>query len=301
MDNNTTNPEEIIVQPEKPAHVLDDELSQRFIRSIHSINKDDNIFESLIDLLASGQPYMVAMNISREVNHMQGKLRFNMTSEKRELMRDSEGNYQEYLNNKLDETFLQMVNTFIITHPILPNMKKSNEKRIIDMIKILYIMLLSNEQFDIIAKLDTPEYIKPCLSEALKFIDSTAESIVDEWYEYLLENENEEIAEKARTIGIDFFNGSKAIDSFDKYFRPYINILKNYGQTYDKYLELRQKYQSITSNLSAKSLYKYFDISDDTFITKRNKYLIPAFQSMFTEEEYVEPIKLLIFGNDYNE
>lgn len=279
-------------------HPLDDEGSQRFLRSIQSVEKDNNIFEALTDFLASGQPYMVAMNISREVNHKQGKLRFNMTTDKRELMRDPETDINTFLNNQLDKIFLEMINQFILTHPLLPNMSKRNESKIVDMMKILYIMLLSNGQFDVVVQLKTPEFIKPYLSKALQHIDESAEIIVNEWYNYLKKEESEEMAEKAKTIGISFFSGSKAIDTFDKYFRNYITMINHYEGTYDKYLELRKQYQLITTDLSAKSLFKFFEISDDTFFEKRNKYLIPEFQAMFTEEDYKDPLRLLIFGNE---
>lgn len=301
MDDNQLleNPADVKEQFDTPeVHPLDDEGSQRFLRSIQSVEKDNNIFEALIDFLASGQPYMVATNIAREVNHKQGKLRFNMTTEKRELMKESEEDINVFLNNRLDKLFFEMVNQFIITHPVLDNMSKRNMTKQIDMVKVLYIMLLSNGQFDVVMKLSTPEFIKPYLEKALKHIDTVAETIVDDWYNYLKENESEEMAEKAKTIGIDFFSGSKAIDTFDKYFRNYITMMKNYEGTYDKFMDLRKQYQSITTDLSAKSLFKFFDISDDTFFDKRNKYLIPEFQAMFTGEDYQEPLRLLIFGNN---
>lgn len=286
-----TSPEEV-----RNPHPLDDDLSQRFLRSIQSVEKDDNIFEALVDFIASGQSYMVAVNMAREPNHKQGKLRFTMNTEKRELMKSSEEDFQVYLNNKLDQLFINMVEMFIKTHPILESMNKTTAKRTRDMMKILYIMLLGNGQYDVIMKIESPDYIKPMLEAALKGIDETAEKVVEDWVSYLNENESEEMAQTAKTIGIGFFNGSKAIDSFEKYFKNFIPNMKKYEETYSKFLELRAEYSSITTNMSYKSLYKYFDISDDTFVDKRNKYLIPEFQSMFTGEEYSEPLKRLVFG-----
>lgn len=282
--------------PEEPKHLLHDEFSQRFMRSYYAMRTDQDLFEMSVDLLATGQPYMVATNIAREINHKQGKIRFVMSSEKRELMKSSEEDYQVYLNNRLDRLFIEMINRFIDTHPIFPNTSDREATKIRDMMKILFMMLINNGQLGILSYIHTPDYIKPLLEETLRSLNEKVEGIVDEWVSYLEENESKELSSLASVIGMDFFNGSKAIDAFDKYFRDFIPTMKNFEETYDKYLELRATYFGAAVTINIKSLYKYFDISDDTFIKKRNKYLIPEFQKMFTGEDFVEPLKLLVFG-----
>lgn len=283
--------------PQKPPHVLDSDFAQRALKAYNTVQAEDELFDMTTAVLSIGHAYMTALDMSKELNHKQGKARLSSNFISRDLMKFAAEDPEETINSRVGELLIAMINRYIDSHFIMQNSTQDYVTKTEQSMKVLYITLISGGYMDIIRKLHTPKYIAPMVKNALSYLREQVNSIMVEWRTYLQENENEDMIQLSETVGLDLFTGSKAIDTFKKYFREFIPNLKNYDQTYDKYMELRKRYNVNVVNIAIKDLYQFFDVSHKQFLAVRRDWFLPEFQSMFLNTEYEEPLKLLILGN----
>lgn len=296
IQGSVTPPVEEPEAPRRDPHVLDDDFCQRCIKAYYSIVNEDDVFDMTTDLLATTHAYMTALDESKGVNHKQGKLRFSSNFTSRELMTATKEDSEETLNSKVGMLLVAMINKYIDTHFIMENMSAATAENIRRSMKVLYITIICGGYTGILDQLHTPDYMKGYVEACMKAMKANIESIITEWSSYLREHESAELAEISETVGLDLFQGSKAIDTFKKYFSQYIPTMNDYDATYDLYLKLRNRFSSNVLKINRKEIYQYFDISDKQFLNNRKDYFLPEFQSMFLGTEYEEPLKLLILG-----
>jgi hypothetical protein len=297
-------PDQDVSETPKDTGPFQSEMANRILAAYAAIDSEsEDIRNRLASLMSITNNYGYALTIANEVNSRQGKMRYVYSDDERTLMSHSyEPDVNPTIDSQLEELFIYMVDSYLAMHSDLSDSEEGSNtwKYHVNSVKTVLIMLFKNNQYGIIPKLHVPDWAQQWVVNAIEAINDKQEEVYFEWITYLSESGNEELVDTVKSVGIDFFKVSKAINTFYKYFKDKIANIKNYDEVYAKFLELRDEYIKASTNITQKSLYPIFETTDDTF-NKRKKTVINEFQQMFQTDEHAILLKRLIFGSDPTE
>lgn len=225
-----------------------------------------------------------AMVNSMAVTARQGKYRFGYADEGAEMMTFAERNDIDVADTENVVNYLVLaINQFIAAHNdqiVAETSKVTDQKYHKDCVKVVLIMLYSNGMKLLVKKLIIPEYAKEWIDKVEDAMEDGKEAAFNDFVNYLVETGNDEAAEAVVDASSDFFSETKAATTFSKYFK---NIeLKDAESVYEKFLECSERFAKWNGNITQKSIYGFFDITDDAYTKRKNK-VIKEFAEMYSK------------------
>lgn len=207
----------------------------------------------------------------------------------------------DYDIQQMNQLVVNMLQQYIDDHDvdrmnndITDEMRKSN----LDSIKVVLILMVSCNKYDFFPELVLPKYAQKWVIDTMQFISDSQEDVWNEWINYLNKGKNSFVAEKCVEVGYAFFKVSKAIDTFGRYFTAEeIAEIRDYDGMYEEFLKARDEFNKLSNGVNYKTLYPIFDITDDTFTTRKRKVLT-EFANKYSEmaedkEKAVEALKTI--------
>lgn len=212
--------------------------------------------------------YSHAVTQMNEVMDRQGKYRSAYSDEERQMMQYSlERDPEDQTASKLEALMIDVLNDYIASNSNIddPSLGVAERKRRMDSIKVLFIELFKHNYYDMIPKLKIPAFAQKWIVSAIEMVDKAQTAVLDEWIEYLKKHGNKVLVEYVQAAGNGFFKVPKAIATFPRFFQPVLDKIKDYDETYAKFIEFRDRYTKSSTNITRKSLYPLFEITDDAY------------------------------------
>lgn len=215
-----------------------------------------------------GSVYSHAVVQMNEVMDRQGKYRSAYSDEERQMMQYSlERDPEDQTASKLEALMIDVLNDYIASNSDVddPSLGVAERKRRVDSVKVLFIELFKHNYYDIIPKLKIPAFAQKWIVSAIEMVDKAQTAVLDEWIAYLKKHGNKILVEYVQAAGNGFFKVPKAIATFPRFFQPVLDKIKDYDETYAKFIEFRDRYTKSSTNITRKSLYPLFEITDDAY------------------------------------
>lgn len=269
----------------------------RLLEVYDQIAESDDIGYKTASLLTISNFYSYALRISNIINGRQGRNRLTVSYDTYRLMNYSlESDVNDILDKQLTDLFVGILNTYLSDKQELPGTKPRIASGILNRVKALMIMLVSTNQYGIIPLLSIPPYMLKSVGELFDNIQSIKEDVLDSWIKWLIDNNNQEMAEIVKSVGNEFWGseGIKANVIYDRYFGHMEDRINNTQATYQAYLQFRAEYRKSTKNILPSRIYEIFNITPDAYDkARRNVYL--EIGQLFPEDENAKVIQRLIY------
>lgn len=278
---------------------LDNENAQRLLSCYLKYDTDPDQTARLVTLLNTVHTYNWSIVQSNEINARQGKSRFTYSSDSVGLMNyPINEDIDSVTDKRLNELVIRCINEYLMDKQILPD-KPLAKAGMIARVKSLLIKLFANGMYGILPELNVPVYATDWVVNALDQIQTTQDTVLNEYILYLEESGNIKLADIAKSVGPKFLvsGKTKGISNFQRYTENVSDlVIVDYDQVYNKYLEARKQCIQVIRNLASNSLFKVFDISIDSYHTGiRN--VMAEFENLFTDDVSVKLIRKLTYDD----
>jgi hypothetical protein len=229
-----------------------------------------------------GNVYQHSVTMMNEVMDRQGKYRSAYSDEERQMMKYSlERDPEDTTADKLTALMVDVFNDYLSCNSEVDDQSLgiAEIKRRKDSVKVLLIELFKSNQYDIIPMLKIPVFAHKWVSDAFAMVDEAQTGILEEWIDYLSKHGNKVLVDYVKAAGNMFFKVPKAIATFPRFFQPVLGQIKDYDKTYMKFIEFRDRYTKASSNITRRSLYPLFEITDDAY----NKRKALVYKDLFNK------------------
>jgi len=266
------------IQPDQFEEVYDSNVVSKLIDYYETKGNLNDYYEAFANFIACyrDNKYEYGVTIANETLHRQGKNRKRFDSESYKLSKFYES--EQYLNDSLDEAFLEIIQQFIILSSIeIKNAEESNRSSIIkfekNSVKTLMVLIFNANLYELLSKLELPRYITNSVNNLLTTISQSRNNIFNEYKDSLKEKGYENLIDTVDRIGMDEFfmqGGSKSIEMFNKFFKDKFDEIGSvnsdtYNELLVHYESYKTLYHSMYDKISIKDIIPYFNTSDNHY------------------------------------
>jgi len=286
-NNNTTENNQLIeVTPEE----------SRLFTVYSQITRDSDVAIMLAEFIGSVDKFNYGLIEANRINDRQGKNRASYTLEQRSLMRyldDSEFDFNA--NEKAEELAIYIINILLSDKQELPN-KPKFAKGILSYVKSLYCIILSQELYNLLPRLNTPSYVKPYVDNITTKLHNEQETVFYEWLNYVETHESEELADYTRELGYQYWSNKMSPGSlFGSRYKDYIVKIRDYDALRNAFASFRSRCLKVTRNIKEITMIEMFELTKAQFDAAK-KRIMNDIQELNSIDNQAITLKLLIYG-----
>lgn len=270
---------------------------KKLLEIYDQINEADDITYKMAAFLTIDNYYTYGLKIANEVNDRQGKNRATISYNTTRLMGYSlEDDVDVLLDAKLNQLFIDILNTYLSDKQELPVNKPRIAQGIVSRVKALLIMLVSTNQYGVIPLLNIPRYVLNSTAKLFENIQEVKNDILNNWIKWLEEHDNYEMAEIVRRKGNEFWGseGLKANVPYDNAFGGMQDRIRHPEETYNAYKGFRAQYRKTVKDMLPSMIYDIFEITPDAYRRAREA-VYNEISELFSGDEYASAVRKLIF------
>lgn len=291
-DNNTKNQSEF-----ESAETIVEEGNEKLLTVYDQISQEDDVAVMLAEYIGSITSFGYGLTESNRINDRQGKNRVSFTADQRVLMQYmDDDSYNINTDNQATELAVYILNVILSDKQKLPENKPRLADSMLSYVKSVYVMLLSQELYGILHKLNTPEYVAHYVDEFIEELKDQQDIIFNEWVEFVESTEGVLLANFTRELGFQWWSMQASSGNlFESRYRKMITKIKDFKTLRDTFVDFRSRYLKVSRTIDKEFVMNVFELTKGQFDSARKKILNDV-QSLSEIDDQAVTLKLLVYG-----
>jgi len=256
------------LEPVKEDQLIETGITvDRLLSAYFEIAGEDSIPYMLAYLLSTAHDSMgTALNYANMVNDLQGKNRVTASNLDDTFRNTALEDYSYSQTDMVVDLYVEALNLYLEDKQQLPTKTRQADYQL-NLLKALFIILISNGQYILVSKLNIPDYMEIYIETANKYLDDLADELYEDFISYVEQAESQEVADYFRELGGKIWGSvaSNARDIFNSIINPILDQVKNWTELRNRWLNLREEYFKVTRSIKQNKLFGSFEISKTTF------------------------------------
>jgi hypothetical protein len=275
-----------------------DIFSEKLVHSYNLVCKQEELIDLTTGLLYGTNEYNFSKDLSRKLNHRQGKVRSTYSDYERQLMTsilpmeetDVANNERELVES---EELVRKLNVYLSDKQDmnLDSLGQRSQNAIINQVKAFAIHLFRDKQYWLLDRLDLPHYLDKYIESTFNLVDNNndskiSEDIYNNWINYLSQSNNIPLIDIV-ILNKDCFWGGMSTshqDMFEKYFGNVSDQINDYANVYEMFRHYRKSYMDLNKKVKINSFCEIFELNINEY-DKGKQAFIHEFSELFTNED----------------